>query len=180
MIDIEVRVIDNKSMKTYLKYHAPIGVLYIKEEDGFLVGISEDNSALYDYVDVATLKYIPDTIKRTCRYLDHYFAKKALDITIPIHIKGSRFMRTVLEECMKIPYGKTKSYKELAKDVAKILDKEEMSSQAVGTALSKNPIIIYIPCHRVIRSDGTAGDYRLGKKIKKQLLAHEDAMFKED
>ena len=97
MIDIEVRVIDNKSMKTYLKYHAPIGVLYIKEEDGFLVGISEDNSALYDYVDVATLKYIPDIIKKTCRYLDHYFAKKALDITIPIHIKGSRFMRTVLE-----------------------------------------------------------------------------------
>ena len=85
-------------------------------------------------------------------------------------IKGTKFQLQVWEEIKKIPKGSVKTYKE----IASILGNPN-SSRAVANACAKNPLIIEIPCHRVIRSDGLLGGYsgRGGTKKKKQLLIKE-------
>ena len=87
-----------------------------------------------------------------------------------IKLKGTKFEIQVWEEIKKIPKGSVKTYKE----IACILDKPN-SSRAVANACAKNPLIIEIPCHRVIRSDGRLGGYsaRGGIKTKLSLLRSE-------
>ena len=85
-------------------------------------------------------------------------------------IKGTDFQISVWKEIAKIPYGKTRSYKELANAIGK-----PNSSRAVANACGKNPYPLRIPCHRVIRSDGNIGGYsgEGGIKTKKKLLKQE-------
>lgn len=85
---------------------------------------------------------------------------------------GTDFQRSVWAEILKIPYSSSKSYKDLA-----IKIKKPKAFQAVGTAVSKNPIGIIIPCHRVIKSDGSIGEYAYGKDIKRRLLEIEGLTF---
>ena len=87
-----------------------------------------------------------------------------------LKLKGTKFQLQVWEEIKKIPIGSVKTYKE----IASILGKPN-SSRAVANACGKNPLIIEIPCHRVIRSDGFLGGYsgKGGLKKKKQLLIDE-------
>ena len=85
-------------------------------------------------------------------------------------IKGTDFQISVWKEIAKIPYGETRSYKELANAIGK-----PNSSRAVANACGKNPYPLRIPCHRVIRSDGNIGGYsgEGGIKTKKKLLKQE-------
>jgi methylated-DNA-[protein]-cysteine S-methyltransferase len=79
----------------------------------------------------------------------------------------SPFARKVLAACQQIPYGKTTTYSQLARITGK-----PGASRAVGSALAKNPIPLIIPCHRVIRSDGSIGQFSTpgGKKLKRKLI----------
>ena len=90
-------------------------------------------------------------------------------------IEGTNFQRTVWKEISKIPFGETRTYKDLAIAIGK-----PNSSRAVANACGKNPYAPEIPCHRVIRSDGHIGGYSGsgGKKRKKQLLEQEGLIFK--
>ena len=87
-----------------------------------------------------------------------------------MNLKGTKFQLKVWEEIKKIPKGSVKTYKE----IACILGKPN-SSRAVANACAKNPLIVEIPCHRVIRSDGSLGGYsgRGGIKTKLRLLRSE-------
>lgn len=87
---------------------------------------------------------------------------------LPIMIQGTDFETTVLKTIMKIPYGVTWTYKELAEKSG-----YPNAVRAVGTVCRKNKIPIIIPCHRVIRSDGTYGNYVFGSDIKKRLIEFE-------
>ena len=84
-----------------------------------------------------------------------------------LSINVSEFKRRVYEIMMDIPFGKVKSYKEIAKEIS-----PKMSAQAVGQACKKNPVILIIPCHRVIASDGIGG-FAYGSCMKNKLLNHE-------
>ena len=90
-------------------------------------------------------------------------------------LEGTNFQRTVWKEISKIPFGETRTYKDLAIAIGK-----PNSSRAVANACGKNPYAPQIPCHRVIRSDGHIGGYSGsgGKKRKKQLLEQEGLIFK--
>jgi methylated-DNA-[protein]-cysteine S-methyltransferase len=77
------------------------------------------------------------------------------------------FERDVILEVSKIPYGKVKTYKEIAKSL------NSTAYRAVGTAIGKNPFPILVPCHRVIRSDGKVGDFRGGSSMKIEILENE-------
>ncbi len=77
------------------------------------------------------------------------------------------FERDVIIEVAKIPYGKVKTYKEIAKNL------NSQAYRAVGTAMGKNPFPIIIPCHRVIRSDGKIGGFRGGTPMKVEILNNE-------
>jgi len=112
----------------------------------------------------------PPLIKKITKQLDEYFSKKRTIFDIPIHYNGTPFQNKVWEELLKIPYGNTFSYG----DIAKKLGKPPLTSRAIGTANSKNKIAIIIPCHRVIRSNGKLSGYAGGIDKKIWLLNHEN------
>ncbi len=97
--------------------------------------------------------------------IKEYLSGRRKKFDIPIILNGSSFERSVWEKIREIPYGKTVSYKELAESLG-----NKNLARAVGNALSRNPIPIIIPCHRVIKSDGSSGGYTGGLKWKKNFL----------
>lgn len=104
--------------------------------------------------------------------LDQYLLGKLKRFTLEVSFSGTAFQEDVWNRLMKIPYGETMNYAQVAQKIGR-----KLSARAVGVALGCNPIAILIPCHRVIRSDGRVGDYVLkypdtkrGTEIKSQLL----------
>lgn len=100
--------------------------------------------------------------------LSEYFDGKRKEFTLPLIPNGTDFQNQVWAELLRIPYGKTISYKEEA-----IRLKNEKACRAVANANGKNKIAILIPCHRVIASDGSLGGYSGGLEKKESLLAIE-------
>ena len=94
-----------------------------------------------------------------------YFSKKITSFNLPLDIRGSILQKKIWKELKKIPYGKTKSYGEIAKIV-------KTSPRYVGNVCGQNKHILLIPCHRVIRTDGTLGGFSGtgGLTLKKRLL----------
>ena len=90
---------------------------------------------------------------------------KTLDIYDSLQLSGTAFQKSVWEELIKIPYGETKTYKEIAQKINK-----PKAVRAVANAIGKNPFFIIIPCHRVIRNDGTMGGFAYGPDTKEKLL----------
>ncbi len=106
-------------------------------------------------------------IVSTCKeQLDKYFERKLKIFTIPIKIEtGTKFQREVWKALQSIPYGETRSYKDIAIQIA-----NPKAVRAVGGANNKNPIGIVIPCHRVIGSSGKLVGYAGGLDKKEMLL----------
>lgn len=102
--------------------------------------------------------------------LSEYFAGERNCFTMPLAIRGSAFQLTVWNRLLKIPAGETISYGQIANELA-----FENGQRAVGRANGDNRIAIIIPCHRVIRADGTLCGYGGGLNRKKWLLEHEQA-----
>lgn len=90
---------------------------------------------------------------------------REFDIYDMLEIKGTAFQKSVWEELIKIPYGETRTYKEIAQKINK-----PKALRAVGSAIGKNPFFIIIPCHRVIGSDGKLRGFAYGLDIKEKLL----------
>jgi O-6-methylguanine DNA methyltransferase len=88
--------------------------------------------------------------------------------TYTLDLQGTPFQKQVWKALTKIQKGKTKTYSEVAQMIGK-----PTAVRAVASAIARNTIAILIPCHRVIRSDGTLGEYRWGKELKKKLLQNE-------
>ncbi len=103
--------------------------------------------------------------------LKEYFAGERKRFTVPLDILGTEFQNKVWSELLKIPYGKLKTYKEIA---VKLGNKNAM--RAVGRANSTNHIPIIIPCHRVVASNGTLGGYSGGISLKEKLLELEGSL----
>jgi methylated-DNA-[protein]-cysteine S-methyltransferase len=97
-----------------------------------------------------------------------YFAGKLLTFDVPLAPRGTEFQRSVWDELLRIPYGDTMSYIELARRIG-----NPAAMRAVGAANGANPIAIIVPCHRVIGADGTLTGYGGGLPAKRWLLDHE-------
>ncbi len=106
----------------------------------------------------------------TKEWLDRYFRREIPDFTPPIALNGTSFRMEVWDILRQIPYGKTRSYKEIAEEMALRMGLSRMSAQAVGGAVGHNPISIIIPCHRVIGSNGSLTGYAGGLEKKIFLL----------
>lgn len=101
--------------------------------------------------------------------LNEYFSGTRKTFSVPIQLlEGSTFEQKVWRGLLRIPYGETVSYKNLA-----LLIGHPNAFRAVGTALSKNPIPIILPCHRVVKSDGSLGEFGWGREWKEYLLGIE-------
>ncbi|WP_203335780.1 methylated-DNA--[protein]-cysteine S-methyltransferase [Nocardioides limicola] len=154
---------------------SPIGELRIVEHRGSIVAIDfpphrplPDGRPLGDRADDHPL------LAEAARQLTAYFAKELRDFDLPLAPRGTEFQQRVWAELLRIGYGETASYGE----VAQRLGMTAAASRAVGLANSKNPIAIVIGCHRVIGADGSLTGYAGGTDRKQFLLGQEqDALF---
>ncbi len=109
-------------------------------------------------------------LEQATQELKAYFSGKLKQFSIPLDLStGTEFQQKVWKALLEIPYGMTRSYL----DIARILE-DEKAVRAVGMANGQNPIMIIVPCHRVIGSDGSLTGYAHGIEIKRQLLALEN------
>lgn len=138
----------------------PLGLLYAKA----------DHKALY-YLGFE-VQEIPagntPPLQQIRTEIAAYFRGEIKNFQTPIALNGSDFQNKVWKALMRIPFGKTKSYKEIGSEIDC-----PKGSRAVGNANGANPFLIIVPCHRVIASDGTLGGYSAGIDKKEWLLSHE-------
>lgn len=113
-------------------------------------------------------------LKEAVKQLNEYFSGKRQQFELDLDMQGTEFQRKVWTALQAIPYGETRSYA----DIAKAINRPK-AIRAVGTANGKNQLPIVVPCHRVIRTDGTLGGYSYGISIKEQLLEHERSWAKD-
>lgn len=153
------------------EYNSPLGSITIASDEASVTGIWFENSRFFSkalsgkYINQATA-----AAEQAVHWLDIYFNNKIPDFTPPLLLKGTDFRMTVWKMLLDIPYGKTVSYGDIAKVIAKRRGIEKMSAQAVGNAVGHNPISIIVPCHRVVGSKGSLTGYGGGIKRKKELL----------
>ncbi len=146
-----------------IKYKSIIGDIYIEADDYWIYKVS--------FFPLKETK--PNTIiKKTINQLDEYFYGKRKIFDLPLNPIGTEFQKKVWNELIKIPYGETKTYKDIAVNIGR-----NNASRAVGNANNKNPIAIIIPCHRVIGSDKKLTGYRGGLDKKRLLLNIENPNF---
>ena len=112
---------------------------------------------------------------KTKKWLDRYFNGEKPKISeLDLAPMGNDFAKNVWKILCEIPYGEVTTYGEIAKKIAKIMNKDKMSAQAIGGAVGHNPISIIIPCHRVVGSNGSLTGYAGGIDKKIKLLEHEN------
>lgn len=158
-------------METY--YNSPCGLLKINFGPKGIISLElSKNEIVKDNPDNFQGK-IRQLYLKICEWLDAYFAGKAPNISeLDFDLRGTDFQKTIWNLLLNIPYGKTASYKKIGQNYNILANRESYRfiARAVGQAVGANPICIIIPCHRVIRSDGTLGGYAYGLEMKKFLL----------
>lgn len=147
----------------------------IMNSDGkYLTGLwFEDSKDSYKHTINCEEKDL-EIFKETSKWLDIYFSGKTPDFTPKYKIENlTPFRQEVIDIMNSIDFGKTVTYGDISKIIAKNRGIKRMSSQAVGGAVGWNPICIIIPCHRVVGTNGSLTGYGGGMKNKIALLAHE-------
>lgn len=115
-----------------------------------------------------------DSVFEQCEQeLSEYYQGARREFTVPLALWGTEFQRQVWEVLQQIPYGQTLSYLEVAEKI-----QNPKAVRAVGGAIGKNPLLVIVPCHRVITKDGKLGGFRAGIQMKMSLLELEQQMQK--
>lgn len=156
---------------------SPVGRLLLAASDLGLVRIAydlEDHERVLEHLGVVIGSRILRDDKRfdaLTRQLDAYFSGAVRAVDVPLDLRLARgFRLEILEHLRRIPYGATETYREVATASGR-----PRAVRAVGTACATNPVPIVVPCHRVVRSDGSMGGYLGGPAAKQFLLDLESA-----
>jgi O-6-methylguanine DNA methyltransferase len=164
------------------QYRSPVGGMLLASDGEGIIGLWNEGQKYYgagvkgervnaDELPVLTAAKV---------WLDRYFAGEKPQISeLRLNPGGSEFRKEVWNLLCEIPYGSYTTYGELAKKMAVRMDKESMSSQAVGGAVGHNPISVIIPCHRVVGTNGSLTGYAGGITKKIALLEHEGARMQD-
>ena len=147
-------------MYTYF-YDYLIGRIGITEKDGKITNVYITSKELLQDTQLCETPLL----KEAARQLKSYFAGELKEFSLPLEPSGTDFMKQVWAALCGIPYGKTATYGEIAERVGR-----PKAARAVGLANNRNPIPIFIPCHRVIGADGSLTGYAGGLDMKKKLL----------
>ena len=148
-------------MKIYsTTYASPLGTIVIESDGDALTDLRFADKPKCSEANEKTIPIIADV--RT--WLDDYFGGKQPRNVPKIHPQGTDFQRKVWQALLTIPYGQTKTYGEIAQMV------NCRSAQAIGQAISRNPMALLIPCHRVVGAHGTLGGYAFGIERKEKLI----------
>lgn len=144
---------------TTIRVETPVGPLFVSEDDGAITRVS--------WRGVAGER--SDLLDEAARQIDDYFQGKRQVFDLPFRVSGSDFQRAICEAILAIPFGETRTYGDLARDLG-------VSAQAVGQGCGGNPIPVLIPCHRVLAATGLGGYSGAGgAETKVALLRHEGA-----
>ncbi|AGH94544.1 methylated-DNA--[protein]-cysteine S-methyltransferase [Pseudobdellovibrio exovorus] len=161
-------------MKVQRKINSAVGVIYLVASEKYLHGIFwKDQKIQKEEAASSAHSSASKILDKTECQIGEYLAGKRQEFNIPIQMDGTAFQKRVWARLAQIPYGETRSYKDIAKEL-----KDANASRAVGTANGRNPISLIVPCHRVISSDGTMGGYAGGLSIKEMLLNLEKTNMK--
>ena len=151
-------------------YESPLGQIILSAVGTALTGLRFDNSQPYEPAITDRGGDLP-IFDEARHWLDIYFAGHRPDFIPPLALPNQPFRRAVLEELLSVPYGSTVSYKEIALRVSQRLGRDAgASARAIGNAVARNPILLIIPCHRVVGSDGRLTGYSAGLSRKAALL----------
>lgn len=166
LLDVAYRTIDT-----------PVGSLLVAATERGIVRVafaSEDHDAVLETLAARLGPRIlkaPARLDPAARELEEYFAGRRTAFDLPLDLRMSKgFRRDVLEHLREIGYGHTESYSEVATAAG-----SPRAVRAVGSACATNPLPVIIPCHRVLRSDGSLGGYLGGLEAKRALLDLESA-----
>jgi methylated-DNA-[protein]-cysteine S-methyltransferase len=153
----------------YKTIESPIGKLKLVASDKGLVAILwEKDSPRRVRLDELVADEQHPVLVETARQLGQYFAGKRKTFSIALDMRGTRFQKDVWEALLGIPFGETRSYGQLAKQLG-----NPRASRAVGAANGRNPVSIIVPCHRVIGSSGKLTGFAGGLDAKAHLLGLE-------
>ncbi len=158
-------------------YNSPLGGILLAADEIGLTGLWFNGQKYFARsLPAGYTEQNTPALSEAKRWLEVYFTGKEPDFMPPLHIVGSAFRRAVWEILLQIPYGKTTTYGEIARQLAEKQKLPRMSAQAVGGAVGHNEISIIIPCHRVVGTNGSLTGYAGGidKKIKLMELEHTD------
>jgi methylated-DNA-[protein]-cysteine S-methyltransferase len=166
LLDVAYRTVDSP-LGPLLLAATPVGLVRLAFE-------GEDHAVVLagiaDAVSPRVLR-APARLDDTARQLDEYFAGRRRVFEVPVDLRLAHgFRHAVLEHLRDIPYGHTESYATVARAAG-----SPNAVRAAGSACATNPIPLVVPCHRVVRSDGSIGQYRGGVEAKRRLLALEAA-----
>jgi len=156
-------------MKCYWCYEYPVTTVSIAEVDGHIAYVLFTDDTGKGALKSFEKKETP-LIKRAAKQLKEYFAGKRREFDLPLEQAGTDFQKKVWSALFTIPYGETRSYGEIAKQIG-----SPNASRAVGMANHNNPISIICPCHRVIGAGGSLTGYGGGLPLKEYLLKLEGA-----
>jgi methylated-DNA-[protein]-cysteine S-methyltransferase len=150
-------------------YKTPIGNIVVSEKGLSVVKaeLARKDASVKGHKETPFLKKVGIELKE-------YFEGKRKRFSFKIELEGTAFQKKVWKALLEIPYGQTRSYKDIARAVG-----NPKGARAVGGANNKNPLMIFVPCHRVINADGGLGGYACGIAAKKILLDLEISNNKE-
>lgn len=174
---------------TWTSFSTGIGEIFAAAGDGGLLYTSLGNTGKSEMEETLRKKHpccefchiddesVPisqkETLMETEKQINQYLMGSRKEFDLPVALKGTGFQKEVWEEISRIPYGKTLTYKELAKKIGK-----PGATRAVGNSCGSNNLPLIIPCHRVIASGGGMGGFGGGIELKKKLLALEQSTLK--
>ena len=146
-------------------YETMLGSVTFVEEDGALLAISTHRT--FEGIEQET-----PLIKDAYRQLSEYLKGERKGFDLPLLIKGTTFQQQVWKALLEIPYGETRSYKQIAVAIG-----NPKAVRAVGMANNRNPLLIVVPCHRVIGANGKLVGYGAGIEKKEFLLKLEKSLL---
>ncbi len=147
-------------MKNFAVYKTPMGNFKMEYEDGYITFFKKLHED--DISDYGTKNALSD---KAYNQLLEYFEGKRKEFDLPYKLYGTEFQKKVWAALCSIPYGETRSYKDIATSVG-----NPKASRAIGMANNKNPITVIVPCHRVIGASGKLVGYAGGLSMKEFLL----------
>ncbi|MDM1763360.1 MULTISPECIES: methylated-DNA--[protein]-cysteine S-methyltransferase [unclassified Acinetobacter] len=156
---------------SFMEMPSPVGVLKLVATDTALVAVLWENE---DPKRVRLAELIENTqhpiLLETQKQLNEYFAGQRQKFDVPLDFEGTEFQQKVWQALLTIPFGETRSYKDIAEQIGNV-----KAVRAVGAANGKNPISIIAPCHRVVGANGKLVGFAGGLENKNVLLKLESA-----
>jgi O-6-methylguanine DNA methyltransferase len=156
----------------YTKTNTPFGPLIVVSSDKGVVRVALPDESGRDRMDEIKREFPGSEFREDAQknreavhQLEEYFSGTRTSFDLPLDLQGTDFQKKVWKAMLKVPYGRTRSYGEIARDIG-----SPKASRAVGGSCGKNNIAIVIPCHRIIGSSGSMTGFGGGIPLKEKLL----------